>query len=572
MRDPLALALLALLLRSFTLLALLLHEWSHLVAATVTLRGQRRREHLTLANALGNVPFSAWLACLAGLRPLPGAPWVHIPSLQSPAEQRVRAAGPVASTLLALLATLAAPLLLSNSVARALCVASWAVAAAGAESDFRTWQLPVRMSHGLDLSSSLRHVLTLFRFSSSTQGMLFCGNFGCIIRLSDKRTAALDEGPRILERMCAITQVRGGQAAGIASLVATPVQHTPVASLARSRSYRISGSVAAAAAADAAVPRRSEMLMDEPLSLEEQGQRSGQVSAVALGAPAPFMLTSTRRRLVNTKRGDMPKALRKLYTAAAGKGYPAGAGSAAYIGHTRFATASLPAVNETHPHEWTPFGQAPVWQFADGLFRQSVRPVGIHLTHNGDLDAVRLFSHTVEVGELGLWLERVLHQANDTRGDSPKGAGMMELLTCQGRWSSAVRWAFQDCVAASLLDASGGKHLSKTAPNTAPGAPWWDAWAALLDDCTAAHQALLVVALESGGHRFVAGPVMAFVDAVVDHIRANISTPAQAATLGLHPDNLTAPGATIQACPAAQLEHLQAVARQLGVQQLIVRC
>jgi hypothetical protein len=532
---------LTLLLRAAVLFALLFHEWSHLVAATVTLSG--RREHFTLANALGNVPFSNWLACLAGLRPLQGAPWVHIPSLQSPAEQRVRAAGPVASTLLALLATWAAPLLLSNSVSRALCVATWAVAAAGCESDLRKWHLP---------------------------GMLFCGNFGCIIRLSDERTAALDEGPRILERMCAITQVRGGQAAGIASLVATPLRHTPASSLARSRSYRISGSVAAAAAADAASPRSGELLMDEPLSLEEQGQRSGQVSAVALGAPAPVMLTSTRRRLVNTKRGDMPKALRKLYTAAAGKGKPAGAGSAAYIGHTRFATASLPAVNETHPHEWTPFAQAPVWQFEDGKFRQSVRHVGIHLTHNGDLDAVRLFSHTVEVGELGLWLERVLHQANDTRGDSPKGAGMLELLTCQGRWSSAVRWAYQDCVAASLLDASGGKHLSKTAPNTAPGAPWWDAWAALLDDCTAAHQALLVVALESGGHRFVAGPPMAFVDAIVDRIRIAIPTPAQAATLGLHPDNLTAPGATGQACPAAQLEQLQAVARQLGVQQLIV--
>ena len=528
---------LALLLRAGTLLSLLLHEWSHLVAATLSRPG---REHLTRANATGNLPVSAWLACLAGLRPLPGAPWVHIPSLQPPAEQRVRAAGPLCSALLALLATWTAPLL-GSSVAGALCVATWAVAAAGFESDFRKWQLP---------------------------GMLFCGNFGCILRLSDERTANLDDGPRILERMCAITQVRGGQAAGIASLVAAPLQHTPIASLARSRSYRLSGSVAAAAAAagngGVSSHRRSEALLEEPLSLEEQGQRAGQVSSVALGAPPPAMLASTRRRLVNTKRGDMPKALRRLYTAAAGKGYPAGAGSAAFIGHTRFATASLPAVNETHPHEWTPFGQASVWQFVDGQFQQSRRTVGIHLTHNGDLDAVRLFSHTVEVGELGLWLERVLHQANDTRGDSPKGAGMMELLNCQGRWSSAVRWAYQDCVAASLLDASGGKHLSKGAPSTAPGPAWWDAWAALLDECTAAHQAKLVVALESGGHRFVAAPVMSFVDEVVDHIRRSIPTAAQAAALGLHPDNLSG-----QACTAATLEQLQGVARQLGVRLIV---
>jgi hypothetical protein len=75
---------------------------------------------------------------------------------------------------------------------------------------------------------------------------------------------------------------------------------------------------------------------------------------------------------------------------------------------------------ETHPHEWTPFAPGRVWTFEGGKFVASVRPVGIHLTHNGDLDAVHLFHHEVPVGELGLWLERVLHCANSTRGDSPK--------------------------------------------------------------------------------------------------------------------------------------------------------
>jgi hypothetical protein len=75
---------------------------------------------------------------------------------------------------------------------------------------------------------------------------------------------------------------------------------------------------------------------------------------------------------------------------------------------------------ETHPHEWTPFAPGRVWTFEGGRFVASVRPVGIHLTHNGDLDAVHLFHHEVPVGELGLWLERVLHCANSTRGDSPK--------------------------------------------------------------------------------------------------------------------------------------------------------
>jgi hypothetical protein len=50
---------------------------------------------------------------------------------------------------------------------------------------------------------------------------------------------------------------------------------------------------------------------------------------------APPLLKSARRRLVNTKRGDMPLALRKLYTAEAGNSYPSGAKCAAFIGHTR---------------------------------------------------------------------------------------------------------------------------------------------------------------------------------------------------------------------------------------------
>ncbi len=88
--------------------------------------------------------------------------------------------------------------------------------------------------------------------------------------------------------------MRGGQAAGIASMM--------------------SGGSAAGAAAPA-----------DP--------EAGAVSAD--GVAAPLLLKSARRRLVNTKRGDMPLALRKLYTAEAGNSYPSGAKCAAFIGHTR---------------------------------------------------------------------------------------------------------------------------------------------------------------------------------------------------------------------------------------------
>jgi glutamate synthase domain-containing protein 1 len=79
-----------------------------------------------------------------------------------------------------------------------------------------------------------------------------------------------------------------------------------------------------------------------------------------------------------------------------GAAYPSDASSSAFIGHTRFATASLPAVRETHPHEWTPFAPQSVWSFADGKLNHETRTGGIWLSHNGDLDAVRLFGRCVD--------------------------------------------------------------------------------------------------------------------------------------------------------------------------------
>ena len=259
----------------------------------------------------------------------------------------------------------------------------------------------------------------------------FCGNFGCILNLANGACfcslglsnslapllrscrhlptagfvhSQVEYGPLILERMCAITQVRGGQAAGLASMTA------------HSEPGRVESG-----AHDEGSSRRS-------ASRGSSSSRAGVnfcVDVEAGGSPAegvvpPPLLSSARRRLVNTKRGDMPIALRKLYVGAAGRSYPASATSAAFIGHTRFATASLPAVMETHPHEWTPFGKARVWTFEGGQFVQSERPCGIHLTHNGDLDDVHLFHRMVPVGELGLWLSACCTAPTTRAATAPK--------------------------------------------------------------------------------------------------------------------------------------------------------
>jgi hypothetical protein len=345
----------------------------------------------------------------------------------------------------------------------------------------------------------------------------------------------VDYAPLILERMCAITQVRGGQAAGIASMT--------------SAAGRVINPLQAAlqngdSSSNGAHGRRGGGATADP----EAG--GSNVSGVRVGgACPPPLLRSARRRLVNTKRGDMPVALRQLYTAHAGRAYPPGAHAAAYIGHTRFATASLPAVMETHPHEWTPFAPGKVWTFEGGAFVASVRPVGIHLTHNGDLDALTLFHHELPVGTLGLWLERVLHCGNETRGDSPKGAGMMELLVCAGQWDKAVRWAWQDVVARAATDASGGQPLSKTAPNTAPTRAWAAAWAALLDGAMGSEQGLLAAPHEGSTTRYAVASVVPFVEAMLQRLAK--LPPASAAALGVAPATASGSGAHVAPAHAA---------------------
>lgn len=76
---------------------------------------------------------------------------------------------------------------------------------------------------------------------------------------------------------------------------------------------------------------------------------------------------------------------------------------------------------------------------------------------------------------MGRWLGLVLHRANATVGDSPKIAGLLELLATKGSWDLSVRLAFQVSVAESPADASGGDiHLGNAlSKSTAPGPAWW---------------------------------------------------------------------------------------------------
>jgi len=91
------------------------------------------------------------------------------------------------------------------------------------------------------------------------------------------------------------------------------------------------------------------------------------------------------------------------------------------------------------------------------------------------------------VGEVGLWLERLLQTPNSTRGDSPKVAGTIDLFRVQGRWGAAARLAYVRTILHSSTDVSGGDQLSKEAPNTCPATSYWDQWGTFLSEIFSAH-------------------------------------------------------------------------------------
>src|SRR5207247_1181836 len=52
--------------------------------------------------------------------------------------------------------------------------------------------------------------------------------------------------------------------------------------------------------------------------------------------------------------------------------------------------------------------------------------------------------------DVGRWLERVFHMINSLKGDSPKIAGLIDLLHTQGMWDASARLAFLITIAESL--------------------------------------------------------------------------------------------------------------------------
>ena len=203
------------------------------------------------------------------------------------------------------------------------------------------------------------------------------------------------------------------------------------------------------------------------------------------------------KKVVNQKRQNLTQALEATFAATRHKATRKGAKALnqAVVGiwHYRYATSSPPAILETHWHEWMPARFEAVWRVEEGKWLCDRQLIDHRITHNGDFDAWTLFDEPIENADLGLWLERVLHQPNATLGDSPKIAGMMDLLITQGIWNASLRLSYQFAVAESIEDAFGGKTPAKSAPNTAPTEAEISDWSAIIEQVFLKHKDTLLL-------------------------------------------------------------------------------
>ena len=192
------------------------------------------------------------------------------------------------------------------------------------------------------------------------------------------------------------------------------------------------------------------------------------------------------KKIVNRKRGNLTKSLETAFVPirnkAAADGVKPLESSTVGVWHYRYGTSgTAPSELETHWHEWMGAREEKVWRFTGRKWLCESKNVHHRITHNGDFDRWQILDREIKNATLGLWLARVLHTPNTTKGDSPKIAGMMDLLVTQGMWYASVRLAYQQAIAISIKDAFDGQEPSLAAPNTAPSRRKLNAWAEIFN-------------------------------------------------------------------------------------------
>jgi hypothetical protein len=217
---------------------------------------------------------------------------------------------------------------------------------------------------------------------------------------------------------------------------------------------------------------------------EIRGEQAGGGLTLALDKDSRVIFIG--EKILNQKRDNLTQSLEDAFAPVRQAAILEGArpleSVAMGVWHYRYGTSSPPAILETHWHEWMPARNAIIWQVEDEKFIRRVRNVNHRITHNGDFDSFQIFDEQIDNATLGLWLERVLQTPNFTSGDSPKIAGLMDLLITQGMWDASLRLAYQLEVAGSIAAAFGGQKPTKAAPNTAPSQQTLSSWAEIYEE------------------------------------------------------------------------------------------
>ncbi len=173
---------------------------------------------------------------------------------------------------------------------------------------------------------------------------------------------------------------------------------------------------------------------------DSRGQQAGGLAV--LGANGRFV----GRKIVNGKRGNLTRDLLRAFGRRAALrrliGHKPRREIFHLVGHYRYGTSSSPAEIETHWHRWARPRTVPVWSVEGQELVHRPRVVENLITHNGDFDAWLTPWGRMSNDALGQWLSDVLGQSNAARGDSPKIAGMLDLLLTQGRWDASLRFAY----------------------------------------------------------------------------------------------------------------------------------
>jgi hypothetical protein len=224
--------------------------------------------------------------------------------------------------------------------------------------------------------------------------------------------------------------------------------------------------------------------------------RGGQSGGVATFLPtASGGLASVRARVRPGRREAMHTLLaatlrRRLAWASLTHRAPAPSASPArdrlYIGHTRFATSSLPSVGESHPHQWTPPRPTRVWRVVNGAAVSSIETFSLFITHNGDFDFLSLYGRERTHNDVAAWLARVLGAPPPARCDSASVAGCLELYRTQAAWAPSLRLAYQTAVAESFEETFDFQPIGPEAPHAAPSRRVLDALADAADAAFAA--------------------------------------------------------------------------------------